>query len=44
MILIEKSLTAGLPPQLLTPLYWLEKDLPDLFVKYVKPLLLRYNV
>jgi len=41
---IEQSLAVGLPPVLLTPLYWLEKDLPDLFVKYTKPLLLRYDV
>ncbi len=41
---IEQSLTKGLPPILLTPLYWLEKDLPDVFVNYAKPLLLRYEV
>ena len=44
MSMIEQSLQTGLPPQLLTPLYWLEKDLPDLFVKYARPLLLRYVV
>ncbi len=44
MTMIEQSLTVGLPSQLLTPLYWLEKDLPDLFVKYVRPLLLHYDV
>jgi tetratricopeptide (TPR) repeat protein len=42
--MIQQSLTVGLPPQLLTPLYWLEKALPDLFVKYARPLLFRYNV
>jgi hypothetical protein len=26
---VEKALEVGLPPVLLTPLYWLEKDLPD---------------
>ena len=41
---IEQSLTQGLPPILLTPLYWLESDLPDVFVNYAKPLLLRYEV
>lgn len=41
---IEQSLKVGLPPILLTPLYWLEKDRPDVFVKYAKPLLLRYSV
>jgi tetratricopeptide (TPR) repeat protein len=44
MTMIEQSLTVGLPPQLLIPLYWLEKDLPDLFVKYARTLLLRYDV
>jgi tetratricopeptide (TPR) repeat protein len=44
MTMIEQSLTVGLPPQLLTPLYWLEKDKPDLFVKYARSLLLRYDV
>ncbi len=44
MSMLEQSLTLGLPPQLLTPLYWLEKDLPDLFAKYARPLLLLYDV
>ena len=44
LTLIEKSLTLGLPPPLLTPLYWLEKDIPDLFVKYLRPLLLQYEI
>ena len=42
--MIERSLSAGLPPMLLTPLYWLEKDRPDLFVKYARPLLLQEGV
>jgi hypothetical protein len=36
---IEKSLEVGLPPVLLTPLYWLEKDRPEVFVSYAQPLL-----
>ncbi|HEY6285729.1 MAG TPA: tetratricopeptide repeat protein, partial [Ktedonobacteraceae bacterium] len=44
MDMIERSLAAGLPPVLLTPLYWLEKDIPNLFVQYARPLLLRYDV
>ena len=42
--MIERSLAVGLPPILLTPLYWLEKDRPDLFVKYARPLLLQEDV
>jgi tetratricopeptide (TPR) repeat protein len=41
---IEKALEEGLPPILLTPLYWLEKDRPDFFRKYAEPLLKKYNV
>jgi tetratricopeptide (TPR) repeat protein len=41
---IEQALSKGLPPLLLIPLYWLEKDRPAMFVEYVKPLLLRYDV
>ena len=38
---IEKSLVVreGLPPVLLMPLYWLEKDRPDFFEQYARPLL-----
>jgi tetratricopeptide (TPR) repeat protein len=42
--LIEKSLAMGLPPLLLTPLHWLEKDLPDFYEQYAAPLLTRYGV
>jgi len=43
---IEKSLVIGdrLPPVLLTPLYWLEKDRPDFFERYARPLLKKYGV
>jgi hypothetical protein len=41
---IEQALSRELPPVLLMPLYWLEKDRPAVFVKYVKPLLLRYGI
>ena len=41
---IEKSLAVGLPPVLLTPLHWLEKDLPDFYEQYATPLLARYSV
>ena len=41
---IEQSLVNGLPPLLLIPLYWLEKDRPEVFVKYAKPLLERYGI
>ncbi len=41
---IEKALELGMPPILLTPLYWLEKDVPEFFVQYAKPLLDKYDV
>jgi len=44
MELIEKSLAMGLPPLLLTPLHWLEKDLPDFYEQFAEPLLTRYGV
>jgi tetratricopeptide (TPR) repeat protein len=44
MTMIEQSLAVGLPPQLLTPLYWFEKDIPDLFVEHARSLLLRYDI
>lgn len=41
---VEKALEVGLPPVLLTPLYWLEKDFPDFYEKHAAPLLARYGV
>ena len=41
---LEKALEMDLPPVLLTPLYWLEKDEPGFFKKYAAPLLARYEV
>ncbi len=41
---IEKALADGLPPVLLTPLYWLQKDKPQFFAQYAKPLLESYRV
>jgi len=41
---IEKSLEVGLPPILLTPLYWLKKDRPDFFEKHARSLLEQYGV
>jgi len=41
---VEKALEVGLPPVLLTPLHWLEKDLPDFYEKHAAPLLARYEV
>src|SRR5581483_4415612 len=41
---IEQSLDLGLPPVLLTPLYWFERDRPDLFEREIRPLLARYGV
>lgn len=42
--LFEKALELGLPPVLLTPLYWLEQDNPDFFERCAKPLLECYRV
>jgi tetratricopeptide (TPR) repeat protein len=36
---IEQSLQLGLPPVLLTPLYWLAQDRPSFFTTHIKPLL-----
>src|SRR5260370_4501491 len=36
---VEKALEVGLPPVLLMPLYWVEKDLPEFYERYVRPLL-----
>ena len=41
---IEQALEMDLPPVLLTPLYWLEQDVPDMFEWFAKPLLEKYNV
>ena len=41
---VEKALAVGLPPVLLMPLYWLEKDLPGFYERYVTPLLARFGV
>ena len=41
---IERSLEAGLPSLLLTPLYWLEEDVSDVFEMPLKPLLLQYGM
>jgi tetratricopeptide (TPR) repeat protein len=41
---LEKALTFGLPPLLLTPLYWLKEENPDFFIHYAQPLLERYEL
>jgi hypothetical protein len=41
---IEQALKAGLPPILLTPLYWLEQDSPNFYQEYAEPLLKRYEL
>ena len=41
---IEQALKAGLPPILLTPLYWLEQDSPNFYQEYAEPLLKRYGL
>ncbi len=44
MAAVEKALEVGLPLVLLTPLYWLEKDLPEFYERHVASLLARYGV
>ena len=41
---IEQSLRLGLPPVLLTSLYWLEPDRRAFFAAHLKPLLERYGL
>ncbi len=41
---VQKALEQGLPPILLKPLYWLEKDNPGFYEKSVVPLLARFNL
>ena len=41
---IEKSLELRLPPALLTPLRWIEKDRPDFYNNYVVQLLAHYEL
>jgi len=41
---LEKALAVDLPPVLLTPLHWQEKDRPNFYSEYAAPLLFQYNV
>jgi len=41
---IQRSLDIGLPPVLLRPLYWLERDRPRFYSEYAQPLLKRYDI
>ncbi len=41
---VQKALEQGLPPILLKPLYWLEKDNPGFYEKSIVPLLARFNI
>jgi WD40 repeat protein/Tfp pilus assembly protein PilF len=41
---LEQALQKGLPPVLLTPAYWLEKDLPVFFTTHIQPLLRQYQL
>jgi tetratricopeptide (TPR) repeat protein len=44
MVAIERALELGLPPILLTPLRWFERDRTDFYQKYVVPLMARYDL
>jgi len=41
---IEQALRAGLPPLLLTPLFWLEQENLHFYQKYAEPLLKRHGL
>ncbi len=41
---IEQALQAGLPPILLTPLFWLEQERPQFYQEYAEPLLRQYGL
>jgi tetratricopeptide (TPR) repeat protein/GTPase SAR1 family protein len=41
---IMQALEAGLPPILLTPLYWLEQERPEMYQSCAVPFLLQYGV
>jgi len=44
MTFSNRLLELDMPPILLTPLYWLQKDRPDFFTWYAQPLLEKYEV
>ncbi len=39
-----QALEAGLPPVLLTPLYWLEQDRPEIYQSCAVPFLVQYGI
>lgn len=41
---ITQALEAGLPPILLTPLYWLEQEQPEIYQTVVVPFLAQYDI
>ncbi len=41
---ITQALEAGLPPVLLTPLYWLEQERPEMYQPCAVPFLVQYGV
>lgn len=41
---IEQALRAGLPPILLTPIFWLEQERPQFYQEYAEPLLKQYGL
>jgi len=41
---IRQALEAGLPPVLLTPLYWLEQERPEMYQAVAVPFLVQYGV
>ena len=41
---VTQALEAGLPPVLLTPLYWLEQERPEMYQSCAEPFLAQYGV
>ena len=41
---VEKAVEVGLPPVLLRPLHWLEKDVPEFYEQHAAPLLAQYEL
>jgi hypothetical protein len=44
MKMIQEAIASGMPPILLTPLYWLERERPEFFETYAFPLLKAYDL
>jgi hypothetical protein len=41
---IEQALHSDFPPLLLTPLFWLEREIPHFYHEYAEPLLKQHEL